>query len=222
MKKNKLISLSVAAVTTMVLLSGVTYAWFVDQTDVAPVDVSTGTIKITGQALTGATNTLPGDKILLNNNASAITQAGSREAIVEISFEDQIVGTLAAGQTPTAALAGDYANGVFSDARIAQVVSLTMEPTATSSNFVEVDGKFYASLPIASGSTVTLGDVFLNIDGELGGNKMPGPSADRKFEMNSNFSVKYSATAVQNTKEAVVDVFGQDAANAIEAAGMFN
>lgn len=220
MKKNKIITLAIAAVATISIIAGSTYAWFVDKADVLPVNVETAKIAVCTTSLEGDINKLPGESVIVNKIPGSVKNTGTRNGIVEVSFNDNISAKLA--QAPDAAFAGDYINeaGVwkFSPSRLEQVLTMEMkEGTFESKGWVKVGDKYYAQA--YSDDYADLGELHVNIGKELGGfYKDPATgvqSLSRQFEQGTVFTVGYKAKIVQCTEAAIVDTYGQTVASAL-------
>lgn len=238
MKKNKIGTIAVASVVSLALLSGGVYAWFVSQKVAAAVDVSTGDIQIAElQPLTGDTNMVPGDILVLNQNDPAkIENTGSRNAIVELSWEDENFkafldpAKISDAMADTHASDYDASTGQFTAERTREVIKAEFIDAVQQYGWDEYtdattgETKFYKV--VDSGDTEDIGLIELEILGELGGlaydDYGQGPSDDRQYEQGSTFEVAYTAKAVQATEGAVADYLGQDVASHLAGKGMYD
>lgn len=223
MGKNKLLALALVIVTTICLAVGVTYSWFVDKAKVTEVNVSTGLISICLTPLIGDYNKLPGESVWVNPLDGLILNKGTRNAIIELSFDGNISAQLATGQFPEAKFAADYINtaGVwnFGPTRLSKVASMEMKDgTYEANGWVKIGNKYYGLIKVSN--VIAPGKIYLNIKNELGGlYKDPDnsfiQSDSRQFEQGTIFHVSYTITGVQATKQAIVDNFGSTVANTV-------
>ncbi|MDR2939988.1 MAG: hypothetical protein LBV08_06650 [Clostridiales bacterium] len=217
MKTNKRITALVAALLIISIAISGTYAWYMSSKESTPVNVSTSSIDIILSEIISASNKLPGEVVQLNSpNMSKLSNSGNNNAILQLLFDGCTEARLPSA--PPAHFRGDYdlVDGIWylDDERLAQVVKFDMLLDGND-KWMKIDGGYYAVLK--TNSSIELGEVIMEILGELGGNfgEEGDMSESRDFEMGTVFDIQYKVTAIQATRSAVSENWGQKISDAI-------
>lgn len=229
MKKAKFVGV-IAGVMALTMVAGMTYAWFVSESDPAVLDVSTALIKISEverEVTVDTTNLLPGEKVEVDD--VGFESASTRESIVKLSF---------ANIANRNSLSWKFPNSDGTNPTISRINALTDAVKAgliIDGSNVTVDGVVVPTYIDAATKNVylwldkpaTVGDI-KEIDGLnlavtvptiLGGNTPQG-DRNRPEEQEASFTVSYSAYAIQGTKDAALELF-PDVAAALEVESGF-
>lgn len=190
------------------------YAWFFGSSFTNEIDVSSADINISTTKLENVSNAAPGDKFCLNeNDQGVIVNKGSEKAIVEMSFINAISANLKT--EPTEALKTDYVSvnhkWYMKNTRLNEVIDVSVELD----KWVKIGDNYYVVIPPKS--EVSIDKIYVSLFGELGGGskKNGNTTVIRDFEQGVVFSLQYKTTAIQATKVAAEQYFGNKVVNSI-------
>jgi len=214
MKSSKMLSISIAIISCVTIVTLGAYAYFVaTQKHTNDFVISTGNIQLCfPDFYAKIVNILPGEtgKNLNAGKLETITNMSNREMKVELSFEGRLAGFLPKGEVPDAKYIGvDYVyndyEGMyqFTDKRIYEVLrpfmtdELVTSSVTQRSSFTQdpATGRFYAIAKPqgVDGSILRLGSICVDVLPALGGKTDVDP---RPYEMASSFYIGMRIAAV--------------------------
>lgn len=220
MKKTRPIVLIAGILVVIIAMSAGAYAWFraMDSTTQAQVTAGRISLDVGGTASLAQDKVLPGEELDLGG--LTVDYTGNRDAIIRfaVTGEGYLNGDPTAHKDWKASMAGDYelraGKYYFSQDRYEKVLKIV--PASTTIIEQGSDNKFYAYVVAGSANASGLESNFdAAFTGELGG--LYQGSDSRQFEQECVFeNVGVEVDAIQCTKDAIVDVWGNASLSAIE------